>query len=247
MSGVSEVVVILDRPTQPGNIGAVARAMKNMGLSRLRLVAPAQFPHPEAVAFASGAQDLLAGAEVFESVTQAIADIHWLVATSTRNRGQRQRIVTPRELAGLMLDRPAGQRIGWLFGTERTGLETRDLERADLICHIPTAAAYTSLNLAQAVLLLAYEWMLAEGRESSMARDPLQEGVADKGEMERLFLHMEESLRAIDFLKEGQDRHMMGSLRALFHRAGLDRREVAILRGVFHEMTSSRRRASGGE
>ncbi|MBF0143536.1 MAG: RNA methyltransferase [Magnetococcales bacterium] len=238
-------VVILDRPAHAGNIGSVARAMKNMGIKGLRLVRPRQFPHPEAVDFAVGAVDILETVELFSTLPEAVADLNFLVATTNRYRGQRHEVVTPRQLGERMEGlraRPA-TRMGILFGTERSGLETRDLDRADLILNIPTDGDYGSLNLSQAVLLVAYELMLAEGRGKGIAFDPTGAGpLAGTEDLERFFEQLESVLREIDFLKPKQSRHMMGSLRAIFHRAALDRREVAILRGIFSEVIASRGR-----
>ncbi|MBF0323197.1 MAG: RNA methyltransferase, partial [Magnetococcales bacterium] len=167
------VVVILDRPAHPGNIGACARAMANMGLHRLRLVNPREFPHPDAVEFAVGAAWILEESQIFSTLDAALADRNFVVATTNRTRGQRQVVVTPRELGVRLpeiLARPE-TRVGLLFGTERTGLETRDVERADWICNIPTSGTHGSLNLAQAVLILGYEIMLGRDRGHSFAAD----------------------------------------------------------------------------
>ncbi|MBF0429402.1 MAG: RNA methyltransferase [Magnetococcales bacterium] len=244
-AALKNLVVILDRPAHGGNVGAVARAMGNTGFSRLRLVAPRQFPHPEADAFAVGCQDILQQAEIFSDVASAVADVHYLVATTNRSRGQRQIVYTPRELAAHLPERFAQPdlQVGILFGTERTGLVTEDVERASVICNIPTCGEQGSLNLAQAVLIILYEVMLGLGQSQTMAYDPLQEDhLASATDMDRLFLHMEETLTTIGFIKPRQKRHMMGSLKAIFQRAGLDRREVAILRGIWHEVIAFRGR-----
>ncbi|MBF0125907.1 MAG: RNA methyltransferase [Magnetococcales bacterium] len=242
---VPNLVVILDHPAQAGNVGAVARAMGNMGFFRLRLVAPRQFPHPDADAFAVGYREILQQAELFPDVDSAVEDVHYLVATTNRFRGQRQTLLTPRELGEhlpVLLARP-GLLVGILFGTERTGLLTGDVARASAICNVPTFGGEGSLNLAQAVLIVLYEVMLGLGRSRPMVHAPERDAEpAPAGEMERLFVHMEETLSAIGFLKPNQGRHMMGSVRALFGRAGLDRREVAILRGILHEVRAFRDR-----
>ncbi|MEO5362886.1 MAG: RNA methyltransferase [Magnetococcus sp. DMHC-8] len=237
------IVVILDRPAHAGNIGAVARAMGNMGLTRLRLVNPRQFPHEDAIQFAAGHAGLLAQAELFAELSGAVADLNFLVATSNRPRGQRHTICTPRQLAQEL---PAilawpGTQVGLLFGTERTGLETIDLERADRICNIPTHGGRGSLNLGQAVLVVVYELMLGLQGGQSFAFDPTREGErANSDEMARFFDHLRETLLTIGFLRSEQNRHIMGSLKALFHRAALDRREVAILRGILNEALAFR-------
>jgi len=226
-------------------VGATARAMKNMGLSELRLVAPRRYPHPEADAFAAGAKDLLDQAKVFDDLAAAVADLNFLVATTNRPRGVRSTVMTPKELGeawGSLTARP-GCRPGILFGTERTGLESIDLSRADMILNIPTAEEYGSLNLSQAVLVTVYELMVGSGRARQEDFSIRHESPAASGErLERLFEHMREVLTDIEFIKPQQSRHMMKSLTAIFHRAALDDREVAILRGVFSEMEHVRGR-----
>ncbi|MBF0286153.1 MAG: RNA methyltransferase [Magnetococcales bacterium] len=246
MSGLelaSRCYVILDRPAQPGNIGATARAMRNTGFSHLRMITPREFPHPDADNFAVGAVDVLQRAELFASLPEAVGDLTFLVAATNRPRKQRQPIDAPRQLAQRLtevLARPDA-RVGLLFGNERTGLETVDVERADVLCNIPTTGDYGSLNLAQAVLIILHELMLGMGAGRNFAFDPRQDAqLADRALLERFYAHLEETLTAIDFIKPGQSRHMMGSLRALFNRAALDRREVAILRGVLAEVEAVR-------
>ncbi|MBF0181554.1 MAG: RNA methyltransferase [Magnetococcales bacterium] len=244
--GEAEPVVILDRPAHAGNVGAVIRAMGNTGFSRLRLVAPRQFPHPDVEAYAVGCVAILERVELFADLSAAVADLNYLVATTNRFRGQRQILLTPRELGerlpGLLA--VPGRRVGILFGTERTGLLTGDVDRANVICHIPTAGAQGSLNLAQAVLIVLYELMLGAGQGNGIGRAPMRESpLADAADLEHLYAHMEETLETIGFLKPNQKRHMMGSIRAMFQRAVLDRREVAILRGILHEMIAFRDRS----
>lgn len=242
---VERVVVILDRPAHAGNIGAAVRAMGNMGLSRLRLIAPRQFPHEDAIQFAAGYHHLLENVMLFASMEEAVADLNFLVATSNRPRGQRHTVRTPRQLGQELPELLAwpGTEIGLLFGTERTGLETIDLERAHYVCNIPTAGPSGSLNLGQSVLIVAYEIMMGLSGGQSFAFDPTRDAVrANASEMSRLFEHMREMLLGIGFLKEEQSRHMMGSLKALLHRASLDQREVSILRGILNEILTFRQR-----
>lgn len=240
MAESDQVIIVLDRPAHPGNIGAAARAMKNMGLTRLRLVEPRQFPDPAAYEYASQAANLLDQAEIFPSLANAVDDLDFLVATTNRPRGQRQKIVTPRELGAALptiLAQPH-TRAGILFGTERTGLLTQDIERADWLCNIPTAGTFGSLNLAQSVLLVGYEIMLGNGPGHHFAMDPAADNTrAPAKDLDRFFQHLQEVLFAIDFIKDQRNRHLMGSLKALFHRASLDQREINILRGILSEVT----------
>ncbi len=232
-------VIILDHTAHPGNIGAAARAMTNMGFDELRLVNPRQFPHQDAINFAAGGLKVLEEAQVYPDLSSALEDLNYVVATTNRNRGQRQKMVTPRQLGEHL--RTAGRRpdsrIGILFGTERTGLESIDVARADIICNIPTAGQMGSLNLAQAVMIVTYEVMLAmdQGTTQVGGNTRKQSPRATAADLERFFEHLEETLIDIEFIKPKQKKHMMGSLKAIYHRADLDRREVAILRGILTE------------
>ncbi|MBF0189030.1 MAG: RNA methyltransferase [Magnetococcales bacterium] len=243
------IIVILDRPAHGGNIGATARAMRNMGFTQLRLVNPRQFPHEDVENFGVGARQVIDGIRVFDTLDEALADLNFLVATTNRSRGQRQTVYSPEGLGEKMpeiLARP-GTRVGLLFGTESSGLETRDVERCDVLCNIPTAGEHGSLNLSQAVLIILYALMREAGRGEDFAFVPGEQDVrASAVSMERFFEHLEETLTEIEFLKHQRNRHMMGSLRAIFHRACLDQREVSILRGILSEVVGSRERGSGG-
>src|SRR5262247_4578023 len=159
-SHTAHITIILVRPQSPGNIGAAARAMHNMGLERLALVAPEHFPHPEARMMACHAEHLLHQAAVYDSLAAAVTTCHWLVGTSARRREYRHPPLTPRELAhklpALYARHP---HVGILFGPEDTGLTTAELDLCNDLVVIPTAAEATSLNLAQAVMVLCYEIM----------------------------------------------------------------------------------------
>ncbi|MBF0415347.1 MAG: RNA methyltransferase [Magnetococcales bacterium] len=238
-------VIILDRTSHPGNIGATARVMANMGLTELRLVAPDRFPHPEAVQLAANGAEVLARAQVYATMEEAVGDRNFLVATTNRGRGQRQTVLTPRQLGEQWADisRSGTIKGGIMFGTERTGLLTKDVERADCVCNIPTVGGYGSLNLSHAVMVIAYEIMASTRGGSPPGLIPVvHRTLATNAEMDRLFQHLEEVLRAIDFIKPGRGHHMMGSLKAIFNRAALDSREVSILRGILHETLASRER-----
>ncbi|MBF0455476.1 MAG: RNA methyltransferase [Magnetococcales bacterium] len=236
---LQQPVIILDRPAHAGNVGAVARAMANTGFDQLRLVNPRQFPHPEAINFAAGGVKVLEKATLFPDLSSALADLNYIVATTNRNRGQRQQMVSPRDLGAQLSSAQERQetRIGILFGTERTGLESVDVARADILCNIPTAGSLGSLNLAQAVLIVTYELMMGmEKGAIHLENNPKRASPrASAQALEQLFTHMEETLIKIDFIKARQKKHMMGSLKALYHRADLDQREVAILRGILSE------------
>ena len=182
-----DIRIVLVEPSHPGNIGAVARAMKNMGLAQLVLVKPREFPHPEATARASGADDVLTGARVVATLAEALAGCGFVAATTSRERDQNFRVLDVREAAVRMLARGArGERRGVLFGAERTGLTNEELEAAHVLIRIPANPEYTSLNLAMAVQLVAYELFRARGAAVAPSA-PAAAPLATAEEMQRLY------------------------------------------------------------
>ncbi len=238
----SSIRIVLVEPSHPGNIGAVARAMKNMGLEQLVLVSPRQFPHSEAVARASGADDVLANARVVATVTEAIAGCGFIAATTSRTRDQYFRVADVREAAARLLLEARRGPAAVLFGSERAGLTNEQLEAAHLLIRIPASDSYPSLNLAMAVQIVSYELFRARGIEVDTA--PAAGPLAEPVEMERLYEHLAQVLEEIDFRDRTQGgTHLMARLRRLFQRAALDRNEVNILRGILTAVQSRRRRA----
>jgi tRNA (cytidine32/uridine32-2'-O)-methyltransferase len=241
----SPIRIVLVEPSHPGNIGAVARAMKNMGLEELVLVSPRQFPHSEAIARASGADDVLAQARVVATVKEAIAGCGFIAATTSRDRDQYFRVADVREAAERLLLEAQRGPAAVLFGSERAGLSNEQLEAAHLLIRIPASESYPSLNLAMAVQIVTYELFRAHGVriETAPAAGPL----ADPLEMERLYEHLARVLDEVDFRDRTQGgTHLMARLRRLFQRAALDRNEVNILRGILTAVQSRRRRAGAG-
>lgn len=238
----ADISIVLVEPSHPGNIGAVARAMKNMGLERLVLVNPRQFPHSEASARASGADDVLAKARLVTTVAEAVAGCGFIVATTSRTRDQYFGVADVREAAERVLSESRRGPAAVLFGSERAGLTNEQLEAAHLLIRIPASEAYPSLNLAMAVQIVAYELFRARGVQIDTA--PAAGPLADPGEMERLYGHLAQVLEEIDFRDRTQGgTHLMARLRRLFQRAALDRNEVNILRGILTAVQSRRRRA----
>ena len=241
----SPIRIVLVEPSHPGNIGAVARAMKNMGLEQLVLVNPRQFPHSEAIARASGADDVLARARVVPTVREALEGCGFVVATTSRPRDQYFRVADVREAAERVLQEAWHAPAAVLFGSERAGLSNEQLEAAHLLIQIPASAAYPSLNLAMAVQIVAYELFRARGVQIDTA--PAAGPLADPVEMERLYEHLAQVLEEVDFRDRTQGgTHLMARLRRLFQRAALDRNEVNILRGILTAVQSRRRRAGAG-
>jgi TrmH family RNA methyltransferase len=240
-----DIRIVLVAPSHPGNIGAAARAMKNMGLAELVLVNPRQFPHPEASARASGADDVLAAARVAPSLTAALTGCGYIAATTARDRDQYFRVIDVRDGAARLVAESSRAPAAVVFGAERTGLTNEELESAHALIRIPASPAYASLNLAMAVQLVAYELYRARGAAVPPSV-PLAAPLASGAEMERLYGHLAQVLEDIDFRDRTQSgTHLMARIRRLLQRAELDQNEVNILRG-FLTAVQNRRRSAGG-
>ena len=234
---------MLVAPSHPGNIGAAARAMKNMALSELVLVNPKQFPHPEATARASGADDVLAAARVVGSLAEGLSGCGYVAATTARGRDQYFRVVDVRDAALHLVAAAARSPAAVVFGAERTGLTNEELESAHALVRIPASAAYPSLNLAMAVQLVAYELFRAAG-SAAVSSAPLAAPLATAQEMQRLYAHFAAVLEEIDFRDRTQSgTHLMSRIRRFLQRAELDENEVHILRGILTAVQNRRRTA----
>jgi TrmH family RNA methyltransferase len=234
--------IVLAGISHPGNIGSAARAMKNMGLERMCLVAPDRFPAMEATVMAAGADDVLERAQVFADVPAAVADCGLVVGTTARSRHLPWRTVEPREAAGEIAAAAATGEVAVLFGAERTGLTNEDLERCQLLLTIPTGTAYASLNVAMAVQVVTYEILLA----LRSAPDPAAASaipLASARDMERFYAHLEEVLEEIEFRDRTGEGHLMARLRRFFNRSVPDQNEINILRGILTSVQGRRRRA----
>jgi len=214
--------------------------MKNMALDDLVLVRPRAFPHPEAIALAAGADDILAGARVVGSVADAIGDAAFIAGTTSRPRSYHWEFMTPRDVAGRIVGLPAENRAALLFGSERYGLATEDLNHCNVLVRIPANPAYCSLNLAMSVQLLAYEIFMA--REQPQSHIQLELPLAASGDMEHFYAHLHQVLGEIDF--DDRTGHLMERLRRLFNRAQVDRNELNILRGILSAVQGRRARAA---
>jgi TrmH family RNA methyltransferase len=236
------VRVVLVDPSHPGNIGSVARAMKNMALDDLVLVRPRSFPHADSVALAAGADDILARARVAGTVAEAIEDCGFVAGSTSRPRSYHWEFTTPRDAAARVVALPRENRAALLFGSERYGLGNEDLDHCNVLIRIPANPDYCSLNLAMSVQLLAYEIFMA--REQPQSRVQLEMPLASSGDMELFYAHLQTVLGEIEF----QDRtgHLMERLRRLFNRAQLDGNELNILRGILSAVQGRRRRAGAG-
>jgi tRNA/rRNA methyltransferase/tRNA (cytidine32/uridine32-2'-O)-methyltransferase len=230
--------IVLVGTTHPGNIGAVARAMKNMGLSDLALVDPRYFPHEEATSRASGAHDLLENAMRVETLPEAIADCVYVAGASARPRSINWPCLDCKDAAARLLEESAHGKVAAVFGPEKTGLSNSDLDHCDTLLTIPTHPDFSSLNLAMAVQVLTYEIRAAqaEKRPTYEADAPL----ATSEELERFYGHLERTLTDLQFLDPDNPRYLMRRLRRLLIRARPDQNEVNILRGILTSVDRSR-------
>lgn len=238
-------VVVLVEPQMGENIGAAARAMLNFGLSALRIVNPRDgWPNPAANAMASGASTVIDGARIFGGVPEALADCQYVVAATARPREMLLPVLSPSEAAAALKARTdRGEQCALMFGGERSGLLNEDVMRADAIVSIPVNPAFASLNLAQSVVILAYEWARIDGRESYQG-DLAEATPAPKEDFERLMAHLIGALDDVNyFFPSGKRPVMVKNLRIALARAGLTEAEVRSLRGVIKALA----RKDGGE
>lgn len=249
MSTQAAPVIILVQPQMAENIGMVARAMANFGLSELRLVKPRDgWPSSGGLPkgahqAASGAVDILKAAQLFGDACEAIADLHFVYATTARERGQMKRVSTPAEtMPGLVGRVGSGERVGILFGRERTGLENDEISLADAVLTFPVNPAFASLNLAQAVLLVGYEWFKAlEGGDAPF--DSLTRTRPAKRDMViSLFDYVEDELDAAGFFPLDKRDIMARNFRDILHRLEMSEQDVRTLRGAFVALAQGRKR-----
>ena len=230
------VRIVLCRPSHPGNIGAAARAMKTMGLADLRLVAPEKFPAPEAQWMATHAQDVLQNAKLHAHLADALADCVAAFALSARPREWSTQVLDARSAAAraAQLSGP----VAFVFGNEEAGLTNDEMLACQYLVHIPADPYHSSLNLAQAVQVVCYEWFMVSNSKSFEFRREKPATVAD---LEGLYAHLEQAAIETDFFKPASGSKLPTRLRRLFSRVpDLEREEVNILRGLLNAMQKSR-------
>jgi tRNA (cytidine32/uridine32-2'-O)-methyltransferase len=249
VSSLDNVRIVLVNTSHPGNIGAVARAMKNMGLSQLYLVAPKKFPHEEAVWRASNALDVLDGAVVVDSLEQAVADCGMVVGTSARERRIPWPLVNPRVCAETVYPELASHPVALVFGREDRGLTNEELHSCNMHVHIPTNPEYSSLNLGMAVQVLSYE-MRMRHLNDELSDDPMaewDEKLANQQQVAGMLEHLEQTLIDIEFLNPKAPKQLMTRLTRLFRRARMDEMELNIMRGVLRAAQGWVQKARGGQ
>jgi TrmH family RNA methyltransferase len=237
---LDNIVVVLCRPQKLVNIAAAIRAMKNMGLLQLRLVRPAEYNPADIVGIAHRSADVLAATTLHASLDDALADTLYVAGTTARTREQVPRHATPREIAPELLGRAEHGPIALLFGSEDNGLTAEELDRCHCVLRIPTDPRYRSLNLAQAVLIVAYELWQASEQPAPVTNRSAQP--ANAAQLEGLFNAAERALWGIEFFKTASSAVIMRSLRGLIHRAEPDAREAALLQAMALETLNFLRR-----
>jgi tRNA (cytidine32/uridine32-2'-O)-methyltransferase len=223
--------IVLVGTTHPGNIGAVARAMKNMGVSDLVLVNPRYFPHADATARASGATDILESTKVVTTLADALIDCVYVAGASARSRTINWPTMGVRDCAERLLMESKQGKVAAVFGPEKSGLHNDDLDLCHTLLTIPTDPGFSSLNLAMAVQILTYE-LRAGGTIDRGAGFESEAPPASGEEMERFYTHLERVLQDIRFLNPENPRYLMRRLRRLYIRARPDKNEANILRGI---------------
>lgn len=239
---LEDIRIVLVETTHPGNIGAAARAMKNMGLTRLFLVKPHHYPDHQAIARAAGAGDVLEDARICDSLDQAVAGCSMVFGASARSRSIPWPQLDPRQAAERAMH--SGE-VAFVFGREHAGLTNLELDRCNYLVTIPTDPDFASLNVAAAVQVLSYELRVAAqtGMSRTMPGDPL----ASAAERERFYQHLERVLLDLEFLNPDNPKHLMRRLRRLFNRIEIDRNEVNILRGILTAVERRSREKNKGQ
>jgi tRNA/rRNA methyltransferase len=236
---MTQPAFVLVRPQMGENIGGAARAMWNFGLDRMRVVAPRDgWPNERAVAMASGAGRLLDEAGIFAATAEAVGDAAFVYATTSRQRDLTKPVFTPEAAMRDAAERIGrGERVAVLFGPERAGLENDDVARANAIVSVPVNPEFPSLNLAQCVLLTAYEWRRATGSVEGMVMEMAGTEVANQAEIEALAAHYEARLETAGFFfPEAKAEGMKRTLRNFWSRMPLTRGDVQILHGILRQM-----------
>ncbi len=230
---LNNIRIVMVNTSHPGNIGAAARAMKNMGLQSLYLVEPKVFPSAEATSRASGADDLLAQAVVCETLDEALVDCTLVVGASARLRSIAWPQLDPRECAAKSIAASSNGAVALVFGREHSGLTNAELSRCHYLVNIPTNPDYPSLNIAAAIQVIAYELRMAIRGDAALAKpDSDEESLATMGEVEQFYAHLEAVMVESEFLDPAKPKFLMHRLRRLYNRARLEKQELNILRGI---------------
>ena len=239
---LSHIKIVLVETTHPGNIGAVARAMKNMAMANLWLVSPKIFPSADATSRASGADDVLAKAIVCKSLPEAIADCQIVIGASARIRTISWPEMTPRECAEHLVPNGSDNKIAIIFGRENSGLKNHELDLCHFLLRIPCNSEYSSLNIAAAVQVVCYElFVRADLHESVVIGDRGKIPKATAMQMESFYMHLYQALTDIGFMHPDKSKSIMRRLRRIYNRVQLDTKELDILRGILRMSQDNQR------
>jgi len=240
---LSHIKIVLVETTHPGNIGAVARAMKNMSMANLWLVSPKIFPSADATSRASGADDVLAKAIVCKSLPEAIADCQLVIGASARCRTISWPEMTPRECAEHIVPNGSDNKIAIIFGRENSGLKNHELDLCHFLLRIPCNSEYSSLNIAAAVQVVCYElFVRADLHESVFIGDRGKIPKATAMQMESFYMHLYQALTDIGFMHPDKSKSIMRRLRRIYNRVQLDTKELDILRGILRMSQDNQRK-----
>ncbi|MBT4835734.1 MAG: RNA methyltransferase [Methylococcales bacterium] len=227
--------IVLVEPSHPGNIGAVARAMKNMELSQLSLVKPKLFPHADATARASGADDILSKADIYQDLPSAIASAHVVFGASARSRRIQWPLLDVRECAEKIIEQVQLGQVAIVFGREHSGLTNDELSLCQYLLRIPCNPDFSSLNLAAAVQVVSYEILMSQTQQKPVTKETLDIEPAEiikQEEMDSFFQHLKQTLTEIGYLNPKQPKKLMLRLKRLYNRAIQDKSELNMLRGI---------------
>ena len=231
----NSIKIVLVGTTHPGNIGAAARAIKTMGLSNLDLVCPKEFPSNEATYRSKAAKDILEKASVYETLLESVSDCEVVIGTSARNRKVPWPVLNPKN-ASIEINKAVknSSKVAIVFGREDRGLTNEELGLCNLHVHIPTTEEYSSLNLSQAVQIIAYEIRLsALNHSGAFGEQEWDVPLASTSEIERLIDHFDEVMQQVDFYQVDNPRNLLTRVRRFFKRTKIDHMEANIFRGVF--------------
>ena len=240
---LKKIRIVLVNTSHPGNIGATARAMKNMGLSSLYLVDPKAHPTLEAYRRAAGAIDVLDNAVVVKDLNQAVSGCVWVAGTSARLRTIEWPILEPRECVQQCIEHLDTGEIAIVFGRENSGLSNEEMEKCNALLHIPTNDDYSSLNLAAAVQVVCYEFRLAlisEKKTKAKSKKHREDALASSDQLDGMYQHLYDALGAVEFFGTNNPDVVMRRLKGLFNRANITQREVSIIRGICSAMQAKK-------
>lgn len=241
---LKKIRIVLVNTSHPGNIGATARAMKNMGLSSLYLVEPKDYPTLEAYRRSAGAIDVLDNAVIVKDLNQAISGCVWVAGTSARLRTIEWTVLEPRECVARSIEHLGTGEIAIVFGRENSGLTNDEMEKCNALLHIPTNPEYSSLNLAAAVQVVCYEFRLAlcdEKKTKPKGRKHREDALASSDQLDGMYQHLYDALDSLEFFGTSNPDVVMRRLKGLFNRANTTQREVSILRGICSAMQGKKR------